>query len=69
MTIRAIPSETLDVGIGIEYVEFGEYKVNNNFKGEPEEMTIDADETEIYNFGIGKVSETNGTYTLESSIQ
>jgi len=43
--------------------------VNNNFKGEPEEMTIDSDETEIYNFGIGKVGETKGTYTLKIYIQ
>jgi len=41
----------------------------NNFKGESEEMTIDADETEIYKFGIGKVGETKGTYTLVITVK
>jgi len=31
--------------------------------------TLDVDETEIYNFAIGKVGGTKGTYALKISIQ
>lgn len=58
--IKAIPSAGLDIELD---------GINDNFRGEPEELTIEAYETRYYFFYVGLVGETKGTYTLEISVQ
>jgi len=73
-TIEVTPSEALDVAIGtgeyasLHFVDPSGF-VNDGFKGEPEEIIINADDAGIYKFSIAKIGITKGTYTLDVLVE
>jgi len=68
-TIRVVPAKELDVAVANSWEQYVTGAVNLHFKGEAEEVVIEAEENRIHPFAVMLQGDTAGEYVLQVTVR